>query len=92
MLQNGRLEPTDLALQVLELTQGEQFNVGMAGTFDQFWRNDAHGAVVGWEGLVQLRHDPANGGRLFHQVNEKAGIGKIKRRLDAGDSATDHHD
>jgi len=61
MLQDGCLESPHLTVQSLELTQREQFNVRMAGTLDQFRRNDAHGAIVGGESLVQLRHDPANG-------------------------------
>ncbi|MBA7664640.1 hypothetical protein ES703_72701 [subsurface metagenome] len=48
--------------------KGDQFGVGddvdveMTTGVHQLWGEDAHGAVVGWKGFVQLGHDPADGG------------------------------
>ena len=60
-------------------------------TFDQLGRDDAHGAVIGGKGLVELGHDPADGGLGLHQVDIKTGIGQVQRGLDAGYAAAYHH-
>ena len=40
----------------------KNFDIGRPTGLDQFWRQDSERAVVGRKGLVQLGHDPANGG------------------------------
>jgi hypothetical protein len=49
----------------LNLGVGDNLNIKMPADLDQFRRENSHGAVVGGKGLVQLRHDPADGGALF---------------------------
>jgi hypothetical protein len=41
-------------------------NVNMPADLDQLGRDNSHGTVIGGEGLVQLRHDPADCWPLFH--------------------------
>jgi hypothetical protein len=62
---------------IQNLREGEDLDVKMPADLDQFRGNDSHGAVIGGEGLVQLRHDPADRGRLLHEVHEIARIGKV---------------
>ena len=50
----------------LHFGQGVDLDVQVPAAFHQFGRDDAHGAVIGGEGLVQLGHDPADGRLLFH--------------------------
>ena len=64
----------------------------MAVTFDELGRLDAHGAVVGGEGLVELRHFAADGRRSLNQKDLETRGGEIERGLNAGDPATDDHD
>jgi hypothetical protein len=33
---------------------------------DQLGRDDSHGTVIGREGLVELSHNPADGGEFLH--------------------------
>ena len=67
-------------------------DVGMAARLDQARRDGAHGAVVGGEGLVELRHVSADGGLGFDQIHLEALIGQIERGLHPGDAAADDHD
>jgi hypothetical protein len=74
------------------LGQGEELNVEMPADLDQFRREDSHGAVIGGEGLVQLGHDAADGGRLFDKIDVKAGVGQVESRLHSTNPSAYHHD
>ena len=63
----------------------------MPAALHQLGGDNAHGTVVGREGLVQLRHDPADGRFVFHQMDVKAGVGQVQGRLDSGDAAAHYH-
>jgi len=39
----------------------DKLDVQMPADLDQYGRDNSHCAVVGWKGLVKLRHYPANG-------------------------------
>ena len=84
-------EITRLAADADDLGRGHDLDVNMPADLDQLGRDNSHGAVIGGEGLVQLRHNPANGRFLLHQVNKISGIGQIQSRLHPGDAAADNH-
>jgi hypothetical protein len=63
------------AFDGFQVCVSDQLDVHVPADLDQFGRDDSHGAVVGRKGLVQLGHDPADGGRFFQQVNVIAGVG-----------------
>jgi hypothetical protein len=65
MLEHRRPEVSRFSGNFPEFAQREQLNITMPADLDQFRRENSHGAVVGGKGLVQLRHDPADGGALF---------------------------
>ena len=91
LFSNGDGEIASLAVNPAHLRLGEQFDVQMASGLHQLGRDDAHGAVVGGEGLVQLGHHAADGRLALHQVDLITAIGQVQRGLDAGDTAADHH-
>ncbi len=64
----------------------------MTSGFDQARADIAHGAVVGGERLVQLRHVPADGRLLFDEIDLEALLGEIERSLHPRDATTDDHD
>jgi hypothetical protein len=66
--------------------------VGVPTALHQLGGDDSHGAVVGGERLVQLRHGSANPRTLLHQVDVDARIGQVKGGLDSGDTAPDNYD
>ena len=66
---------------------GEDFDVEMVPNIDQFRGYRAHGAIVRWKRLVQLRHVSTDGGFDFGQVNLEALLCKIEAGLHPGDSA-----
>ena len=61
-LKNFCREVPGSALQRQNLTLGDDLDVQMPADLDQFGRDNSHGAVVGGEGLVQLGHQPTDGG------------------------------
>ena len=63
---------TFFALYCGHFGKGKEFDVQMPADLDQLGRDNSHGAVIGRECLVQLGHCPANGRRLFYQMDEKA--------------------
>ena len=71
---------------------GHQRDVGVAARLDQARRYGAHGAVVGGEGLVELRHVSTDSRLSFDEIHLKALIGQIERGLHPGDAAADDHD
>jgi hypothetical protein len=64
-LAQGGGEVARLAGDGLYIGHGVQVDVQVAAGLHQLGGNDAHGAVVGGEGLVQLGHDAADGRTLF---------------------------
>ena len=91
LLQELYCEVSRLAGNFLNFRKGQKLDVEMPADLDQLGGDNSHRAVVGGEGLVELRHHSADGGGFFDQVDIKAGVGKIERRLHAGDPAADHH-
>jgi hypothetical protein len=73
------------------LGEGQEFNVEMPADLDQFGRENSHGTVIGGEGLVQLGHDPTDGGGSFHKVDIITGISQIQCGLHPGNTSTNHH-
>jgi len=53
----------------------------MPADLDQFGRDNSHGTIIGWEGLVQLGHDPAYGRAFLQEVHIISGIGQIESGL-----------
>ncbi len=92
LLDQRDLEVPRLTFDGLDFRVGQDLDVGMSVTFDELRRFDAHRAVVGGEGLVQLGHLAADGRRLLDQIDPIARSGEIERGLDAADAATDDHD
>ncbi len=90
MLLHGDGEVAWLPFDALHVGVGEQFDVQMPPHLHQLGRHDAHGAVVGGEGLVELSHDPADGWGLVQQVDLEARLGQIERGLHAADPRADH--
>ena len=64
-------------------------DVEVPAGLDQLGRQRAHRAVVGGEGLVELRHVTAQGRRLLDEVDLVPPFGKVERALDARDAAAD---
>ncbi len=85
-------EPPRRAAEAHHFRRGQDLDIPVVGAVYQLGGDDAHGAVVGGKGLVQLRHDPADGRILFHQVDVKSGVGQVQGGLDAGDAAPHHQD
>ncbi len=55
----------------------------------EFRREDAHGAIVGGEGLVELGHAAADARPAFDQKDLGPGLGQVERGLDTRDPAAD---
>ncbi len=79
-----------LAIDTLHFRIGDDFNIGVPGAFDELRRLDAHGTVVGGEGLVQLGHLAAKGGRFVDQKDPESRIGEVERSLNTADPAADN--
>jgi hypothetical protein len=75
----------------LHLRQRQELNIQMPADLDQFGGKDSHSAVIGGEGLVQLRHDPTDGGRSLYEIDIKAGVGQVQGCLHSGNSSSNHH-
>jgi hypothetical protein len=78
------------AFNALDISKGYQLYVNVPADLDQFRRDNSHGAVVGGKGLVQLGHDPANGGRSLNEIYVKAGVSQIQGALHPGNPSADH--
>jgi hypothetical protein len=79
-------------LHICDLCKGQQLDVEMPADLDQFRGDNSHGAVIGGKRLVELGHDPSDGGGPLHEVNVISGVCEIEGRLHACDAAPDHHD
>jgi hypothetical protein len=60
MSSNPRLEMSSLPFQRDKFRVGDDFNIEMSTCLYQFWRDDAHGAVIGGKGFIQLSHLPTD--------------------------------
>ncbi|MBA7481394.1 hypothetical protein ES707_16864 [subsurface metagenome] len=85
-------EPADLSLDRLDLGAGVDGDVLVPGHLHHLRREDAHGAVVGGERLVELGHMPADGRFAFDEVHVDIVVCKVERCLDAGNPGADDHD
>ncbi len=86
----GNREFTGLSFHALDFGVGQDLDIGMPAAFNEFRRLNAHGAVIGGKGLVELGHLAANGRRFVHQENLEPRFGKIESGLDATDSTPDN--
>ncbi len=84
------LEIPGLAPDLQNLGGGLDRDQGMAGDLQHPGAEDAHGAIVGGKGLVQLRHQAADGQTRFHQGDRQARGRHLQGRLDAGNAAAHH--
>src|SRR5664280_1126523 len=84
------LEVPRLSFEAGELRIGDDVDVEVPAGLDQLRRQRAHRAVVGGEGLVELRHVAAKGRRLLDEVDLVPAFGQIERALDASDASAQH--
>jgi len=91
LLQKLYREISRLTGDLLNFGQGQKLDVQMPADLDQLGGDYSHRAVVCGEGLVELRHHSADGGGFFDQINIKTSVGKIERRLHAGDPPANDH-
>jgi hypothetical protein len=89
MFSHQNFEVTFKTLDLFNLGAGDEVDVTMPADLDQFWRDNSHGAIIGWKGLVEFRHHPPNGRGFFQEMNLVAGICQIQGRLHPG-NATSH--
>jgi hypothetical protein len=78
LLKELHLEISRFTGNFLNFRKGEKLDVEMPADLDQLGRDNSHRAVVGGEGLVELRHDTADRRLFFDQIDVIAGIGKIE--------------
>jgi hypothetical protein len=88
MLDYLYLEIPFFAFNVLDLGEGEQFNVKMPADLDQFRGDNSHGTIIGRKGLIQLGHSPTNRRRFFNEVYIISRVCQIKGGLHARNAAT----
>jgi hypothetical protein len=91
LLQKLYREISRLTGNLLNFRQGQKLDIQVPADLDQLGRDNSHRAVVCGEGFVELRHHSADSGGFFDQINIKTSVGKIERRLHAGDTATNDH-
>jgi hypothetical protein len=72
MLDYFDLEVALLAADAVYVSKCDKVDVGVPADLDQLGRDNSHGALIGWEGLVQLGHDSADSWRPFHKMHVKA--------------------
>ena len=82
----------DVAVHLHDLGIAPQRDVLVRADLGHLRGEDAGGAIQRREGLVELRHVPADGGLALDEVNLLAGVGQGQRGVDAGDAAADHED
>ena len=78
MVEQRHLKIAGVALNSFYFTVCNQCYVQVLADLDQFGRDNSHGTVVGWEGLVKPGHQAADGRRPFHQIDIITRIGQIK--------------
>ena len=92
LLSDPGREGAGLAVQSHDFGMGQQLDIQMPADLDQFGRDDSHGTIICWKGLIQLGHQPADSRGSIDQMHVIAGIGKIQGRLHASYSAPNNHD
>ena len=85
-------EPARLAVDRRDLRVGQQLDVRVPAHLHELGGDDAHRAVVGREGLVQLRHPPADGRGLLHEEDLEPRVGQVQRGLHPADPRTHDRD
>jgi len=69
MLKHCNVKVSLFAVNSRDFGESEQFDIDVPADLDQLGGDNSHGAVIGGECLVQLRHHPANGTGSLHEVN-----------------------
>jgi len=92
LFNQGDPEVSSFSFYPVNFGVAQDLNIGIPADLDQFGCEYSHGTVIGRKGLVKLGHVAANGWRLVHQINLKAGTGKIERGLNTADPSTHNHD
>jgi hypothetical protein len=77
-MEKGGFKFARLTHHIYYLGVGENFDIRMPTCLNQFRGDRAHGAVIGGEGLIQLRHFPTDGGFRFDQMNLKSLVSQVK--------------
>jgi len=90
LLLNEDFKSSGLAFDFLDSGIGEYFNVPMATCIDQFGGHDAHGAIIGGKGLIQLRHGAPDTKLFFEEIDFQARFGKVEGSLNSPNSSTHH--
>ena len=91
LLVDGGAEISGISLEIQKFGVGEQFDVQVPADLDQFRRNHSHRTVIGGERLVELGHEPPDGGRLLDKIDVITRFCQIQRRLHTGDAGTHYH-
>ena len=78
-----------LAVQGQELRVRQQVDVRVLADLDELWRKNAHGTIIGREGLVELGHAAADAGPALHEEDLGPGLRQVERGLDARDASAD---
>ena len=87
LLDLGR-ESAYRSLQADEFCIRDDVDVGVSSHLDQLRRDDAHGAVVRREGLVQGCHLPADGRGFLCQVDPESGVCQVEGGLNPRNPCT----
>ena len=66
------------ASNIDDLGAVHQLDIEMPADTHQLGTDDAHGTIVSWEGLVQLRHVAANRRLGLHQIDPIAGLSQVQ--------------
>jgi hypothetical protein len=68
VLEYAHLKISFFTVNGSDFGEGKQFDIDVPADLDQLGGDNSHGAVIGGECLVQLRHHPANGTGSLHKV------------------------
>ncbi len=90
LFDQGDLEVSRLSFDPVDFGIGQDLDIGIPRAFDELGGLDAHGAVIGGEGLVQLGHLAAERRRFVDQIDPETRIGQIKSGLNAADPTADN--
>ena len=85
-----RFEMTRRALQVRQLRQRQDFDIQVAGAFDEFGGDNAGRAITGRKSLVQMSHHAADGPIALDEIDLEPAVGEVQGGLHAGDAAALH--
>ena len=83
---------TDKSGYFRHFTVGQKFNIRILCHFYHFRGSDTGSTIECGEGLVELKHMPADGGVFFYQVYFMTRIANIQGSLHPGNAASHHHD